>query len=923
MRRSSDQNAMRLPLSRRLIAVVLTAVGTGMVVSAAVSVWQQSVQFIDGRREVLHATAQAFSAAVAAGAANRDSASAYAAIRGIGNVPNILYAEVRTAEGVPLATLGSAPRLVSDAELDGSESVYALLTSQTVLVSAPIVHGGEPAGQLILIGGMDGLWGRLFGSVAITAFGGLMALIVGLAVGFRFQRGITQPLQRLLAATAKVREQHHYDIALDASGDREVGQLIDGFNAMLSDIKERDARLEAHRRNLERDIADRTRDLREARDAAEAANHAKSDFLATMSHEIRTPMNGIMVMAELLAKEQMPPRQRRCADVIVNSGQSLLAIINDILDFSKIEAGKLELEALPVDLAEQADTAISLFAERARSKGVDLAAIVDPTTPRSITGDPVRLSQVIGNLINNALKFTEQGSVQLSIGPVAERPGILAIAVKDTGIGIPPDKLATIFDAFSQADQSTTRQYGGTGLGLAICKKLVAAWGGDISVTSTPGQGSTFTVTFPFNVAEAAAHDRAWPRLAVESTLPLCALDLAGEATVATAARYFGASGYMVDSIRERRYDEAALMCADAERLRKVAFDRGPERRPIIIAVADFGDASVDQLIAEGLADAVLTRPLLCADVEDLLGRIVAGEPLLARTETAAMEPITLQFPGLRVLVADDGAVNREVATAALSRLGAAVHTVENGAQAIAAVRDGAFDMVLMDGSMPDIDGFAAARAIREQEQRDGRARLPIVALTAHVIGKAADAWRDAGMDDIVHKPFTLAQLGACLQRLFPAWSAPGSAAIIGGAETASEENRSDALLDAGVLRELEEMAGPAGVGFMRRVFGLYLDNVPRIRAELTSAVGTGEAEAIARAAHALKSMSHNIGARQVAAAAEAIERHARETGVPAADQIETLVRLLDATTASVGERLDTQAQQGADQGIVRHGLTG
>jgi signal transduction histidine kinase/CheY-like chemotaxis protein len=773
-----------------------------------------------------------------------------------------------------------------------------------VLVSAPIVHGGDPAGQLILIGGMAGLWGRLVGSVAITAFGGLMALIVGLVVGFRFQRGITQPLQRLLAATAKVREQHRYDIALDASGDREVGQLIDSFNAMLSDIKERDERLDAHRRNLERDIADRTCDLREARDAAEAANHAKSDFLATMSHEIRTPMNGIMVMAELLAKEQMPPRQRRCADVIVNSGQSLLAIINDILDFSKIEAGKLELEALPVDVAAQADTAISLFAERARSKGIDLAAIVDPTTPRSITGDPVRLSQVIGNLINNALKFTEQGSVQLSIGPVAERPGILAIAVKDTGIGIAPDKLATIFDAFSQADQSTTRQYGGTGLGLAICKKLVAAWGGDISVTSTPGQGSTFAVTVPFSVAEAAAHDRAWPRLAVESMPPLCALDLAGEATVATAARYFGASGYMVDSVRERGYGDAALVCADAERLRKQAFDRGPERRPIIIAVADFGDASADALIAEGWADAALTRPLLRADVEDVLGRIVAGKPLLARTEAAAREPAALQFPGLRVLVADDGAVNREVATAALSRLGAAVHTVENGAHAIAAVRDGAFDMVLMDGSMPDIDGFAAARTIREQELREGRARLPIVALTAHVIGKAADAWRDAGMDDIVHKPFTLAQLGACLQRLFPAWSAPGSDAIIAGAEATGGVSGSDALLDVSVLRELEEMAGPARVGFMRRVFGLYLDNVPRIRAELTSAVEAGEAEALARAAHALKSMSHNIGARQVALAAEAIERHARETGVPTADQMDTLVGLLDATTASVRERL-------------------
>ena len=901
-----DRAKRRLSLSRRLVAVVLTAVGTGMVVSATVSVWQQSMQFMDGRREVLQATAQAFSAAVAGAASSRDPAGAYAAIRAIGNVPGILYAEVRTAEGVPLATLGSAPRLIGDADLDGSESVFALLTSQTVLVSAPIVQGGEPAGQLILIGGTEGLWGRLFGSVAITAFGGLMALIVGLAVGWRFQRGITQPLQRLIAATAQVREQHRYDITLEAAGDREVGQLIDGFNAMLGDIKERDARLDAHRRNLERDVADRTRDLRDARDAAEAANRAKSDFLATMSHEILTPMNGIMVMAELLAKEEMPPRQRRCADVIVNSGQSLLAIINDILDFSKIEAGKLELEALPVDVAQQADTTISLFAERARSKGLDLAAFVDPTTPRTITGDPVRLSQVIGNLVNNALKFTEHGFVHLSIGPVAGRPDRLAITVKDTGMGIPPEKLATIFDAFSQADQSTTRQYGGTGLGLAICKRLVTAWGGDITVTSTPGQGSAFTVTVPFEAAAAAAH--AWPRLGLEPTPPLCMLDLKGDATFETASRYFGACGYTVDRARDGSCPDAALICVDAERLRMLAVDRGMERRPLVIAVVDFGDAQLDQLVTDGLADAVLTRPLLRADVEDLLGRIVAGGPLVSTGKRAAAQP-SLQFPGLKVLVADDSEVNREVATAALTRLGASVHTVDSGAQAIAAAREGAFDVVLMDGSMPDIDGFAAARAIREEEERDGRQRLPIVALTAHVIGKAATAWREAGMDDIVYKPFTLAQLGACLQRLFPTWSEAASPEPASTSMASADAGSGGGMLDARMLRELEEIAGSAGGGFLQRIFTLYLDHAPRIRAELARAVEASDADAAVRAAHALKSMSHNVGARRLAAAAEAIERHAYEAGMPATDDLEALTRLLDATLAAVRARVEPEAQ--------------
>jgi CheY-like chemotaxis protein len=388
-------------------------------------------------------------------------------------------------------------------------------------------------------------------------------------------------------------------------------------------------------------------------------------------------------------------------------------------------------------------------------------------------------------------------------------------------------------------------------------------------------------------------------------------LDLSGEATVATASRYFGASGYGVTAAARSR-SAAALICVDAERLRTAPLDRR-DRKPIVIAVADFGDGSADQLVADGRADAVLTRPLLRADIEDLLGRIVAGSPVLTRTQTAATPGETIRFPGLRVLVADDGAVNREVAMAALARLGVSVETVESGAQAIDAVREGAFDVVLMDGSMPDIDGFAAARAIRDNEAREGRKRLPIVALTAHVIGKAANAWRDAGMDDIIHKPFTLGQLGACLQRLFPDWAgASGPADVDPAATEAATADESDQLLDAGVLHDLEEIAGSTGGDFLQRIFNLFIENAPRIHAELVRAVAEGDREASARAAHALKSMCHNIGARKLAVAAEAIERHARETGVPAVSDLRALSALLDATTTAVSARLESRVQRRA-----------
>src|SRR5262245_18841487 len=562
--------AMRPSLHRKLVLLVMAAVGAAVAVSTAIMAWQQAEQYGAMRRQALTATAEVFAAAASPAVAVQNRQGALPALRAIGRVPDVHYAEIGGRDGQVLAALGNATRLIGDVDLetDQSTSVIDLLTSRTVRVTVPIVNGGTTVGRFVLVGGVADLWPRLWWAFATTLVAGAMALMVGLVVAWRFQRAITRPLRGLIDAMMRVRQEHHYDVAVPNASDREIGELVDGFNRMLHDVRERDDRLEAHRRNLELEVADRTSELRDARDAAETANRAKSEFLATMSHEIRTPMNGIMVMAEMLTAAPLPDRQRRFAEIIAKSGQSLLAIINDILDFSKIEAGKLDLERHALDLNDLAENVTSLFAERARSRNIDLVALVDPAAPRSISGDPVRLSQIIGNLVNNALKFTERGFVKLAITRAPGDPRRIEIRVTDSGIGIPEDKLATIFEAFSQADQSTTRQFGGTGLGLAICRRLVEAMGGEIHVESQTGKGSSFAVIIP-------AHDQeksAWPSLpVVGNALPICVLDVAGEATAAALTRYLSAAGYTVIARDERLTREqcarAALICVDADRL--------------------------------------------------------------------------------------------------------------------------------------------------------------------------------------------------------------------------------------------------------------------------------------------------------------------------------------------------------------------
>ncbi len=873
-------------LAGRLALIVAGAVTGALLLATGLSAWREVDRYAADKRDALRMTAQVIAAAAAGATARSDEAAALATLRAVAGDGAVIYAAIEDGNGI-LAEQGIGLRLSDDIDLDkGSVSPLDLMTTRTLRVSVPVIETARAVGRVVIVSDSRDLAARI-GEVARTALvAGLLALGLGLGVSLRLQRSVTRPLAALATTMDGVRRHHDYTQRATIQGGEEVEGLAKTFNALLGAVNERDRAIAEHGAGLEREVALRTADLFEAKQSADAANAAKSTFLATMSHEIRTPMNGMLVMAELLANAELPPRQQRYAKVIARSGQSLLAIINDILDFAKVEAGKLEVERIPVSPRDVADTVVTLFGERARVAGLDLAAQVAPDVPATLLGDPVRLGQVLGNFVSNALKFTGAGHVLVRM---AMEGDALRISVTDTGIGIPEDRLGQIFTAFSQADQSTTRRFGGTGLGLSIAERLIAAMGGSVGVESRIGEGSTFWARLPVDGAVPAE-----PTTRLATGLPdAISLGAVGSATRAVLEADLSVAGFRLGS------EAGAHRIALASEL--AALGRRPDTASRIVALVPIGDPAGPDLLERGLADELMRWPLVQSEWRPVLAALSSGTPFTAVAPVREAEARTAALPsfaGARVLVADDSAVNREVATEALSRLGVTdVTCVEDGAAAVTVSAANPFDLILMDGSMPVLDGFSASAAIRAREAESGTARMPIVALTAHVVGDGAVAWQAAGMDGMLAKPFTLAQLAAVLARHVARQEVTAQ-------PPSPETERAPAapigaLLDEQTLANLDELGDR---DFVAHVLRLYARQAPGALADLEAALGNGDAPAAARAAHSLKSMSANIGAARMKDTAGAIEASAR-AGAATGDA-KALPALLAETLVALAARI-------------------
>lgn len=748
-----------------------------------------------------------------------------------------------------------------------------------ITIIQPIYFKDQLLGGLYLEITLSPLYWQMLWQIIVTIAAAVFALMIAYFLLQRLNKSVLDPLDHLASIMEHVSNQADYSARAESSNIVELNTLANGFNTMLKIIQERDAKLANHLDHLEDEVTNRTKELMHAKEAAEAASKTKSEFLATMSHEIRTPMNGILGMTELLLHSPLNENQRHFAETVQQSGQHLLTIINDILDFSKIESGHMELETIDFDLVKMIEDTLAMFIQSADQKGLELAAqFTPPNVPLTVRGDPFRLRQVIANLLNNAIKFTSRGEiiVRTTIHELTDQRINITICVEDTGIGIAQELHDKIFQHFSQADGSTTRQFGGTGLGLTICKRILELMEGRIRVESIPGHGSKF-----------------WVELCLEKTQTeqCVSFSIAALRNIKVLVVDDNQTNREILKLQLQNWHMKVTCVENAEQALQLMHQAWEDHEPFHLAILDMHMPKTNGLqlahkIKEN-AHLAKTRLMMLTSTHKNANRLalenigilrcvnkpirqmelfsviceVMERNLKQSTDVPIPEPASSLSPCMegKVLLAEDNLVNQEVAKAMLSKLDLTVHIANNGQDAVALALKNNYDLILMDCQMPVMDGYEATSQIRAQQNNSQR--VPIVALTANATEFDRSDCLHAGMDDFLSKPYSFDQLRKIILCWLPKEKAEPSTVIVPSTREASFEASNKPLLNLKQLDQIRSLDTTGGNELMRRILHAFLDSAEDNMNQLTQAILNGDAENLRRTAHTLKSSSANIGA--------------------------------------------------------------